>query len=84
MILVRQLSLHGTGIGLISETTINAEIKSGETIRVMPEFKLPTIPVNLIFPHKKMPKRGALFAPEIIAKSSRTSEKIACILDELD
>jgi hypothetical protein len=50
----------------------------------MPEFKQPTIPVNLIFPHKKMAKRGALFASENIAQSSRTSERIACILDELD
>lgn len=65
MSLVKQLTLKGAGIGLLSEKLVAAERKAGSLIHILPSFKLPKTPIFLLYPSKKMPKRISIFIQEI-------------------
>jgi len=65
MSVLKQLTLEGAGIGLISEMAVRTEKKKGELIQLLPNVILPKVPVHLVFPQKKMPRRISAFVQEI-------------------
>lgn len=53
-----QASLDGLGISLIPEFICLEHLSSGRLVRLLPEYKMPTLPVSLVYPSRKlMPKR---------------------------
>jgi DNA-binding transcriptional LysR family regulator len=68
MSLVKQLTLRGAGIGVFGEKMARDEKREGSLIQVLPNFNLPKVPIYLLFPHKKMPKRISAFAQEILER----------------
>jgi DNA-binding transcriptional LysR family regulator len=66
MSLVKQLTLLGAGIGIFGEKMAREEKKEAKLIQVLPQFKLPKVPIYLLFPQKQMPKRISTFAKEIL------------------
>lgn len=65
MSLIKQLTLRGAGIGLLSEKLVTAELKASSLIHVLPSLKLPGTPIFLLYPNKNMPKRISIFIQEI-------------------
>lgn len=65
MSVVKQLTLKGAGIGLLSDMVVKEEKKVGSLIQILPSLVLPKVPIYLLFPQKKMPKRIAVFAQKI-------------------
>ncbi len=65
MSVLKQLTLEGAGIGLLSEMVVRTEKKKGDLVQVLPNLVLPKVPIYLVFPQKKMPKRISVFAQEI-------------------
>ena len=65
MSVVKQLTLKGAGIGLLSDIVVKEEKKAGSLIQILPSLVLPKVPIYLLFPQKKMPKRIAVFAQKI-------------------
>jgi len=66
MSVLKQLTMEGAGIGLLSEMVVRTEKKKGELVQVLPNLVLPKVPIYLVFPQKKMPKRVSVFAQEIL------------------
>jgi DNA-binding transcriptional LysR family regulator len=66
MSLIKHLTLMDAGIGLLSEAVVKSEKREGSLIQVLPHVMLPKVPIHLIFPHKKIPKRISAFAKEIL------------------
>ncbi|CAH0536925.1 LysR family transcriptional regulator [Vibrio marisflavi] len=53
-----QASLDGLGISLIPEFICLEHLSSGRLVRLLPEYKMPTLPVSLVYPNRKLvPKR---------------------------
>ena len=65
MSVVKQLTLKGAGIGLLSDIVVKDEKKAGSLIQILPSLVLPKVPIYLLFPQKKMPKRIAVFSQKI-------------------
>ena len=65
MSVVKQLTLKGAGIGLLSDMVVKEEKKEGSLIQILTSLVLPKVPIYLLFPQKKMPKRIAVFAQKI-------------------
>ena len=65
MSVVKQLTLKGAGIGLLSDIVVKEEKKAGSLIQILPSLVLPKVPIYLLFPQKKMPKRIAVFTQKI-------------------
>ena len=65
MSVVKQLTLRGAGIGLISEIVVKSEKKDGTLIQILPGLILPKVPIYLLFPQRKMPKRISILAQKI-------------------
>lgn len=65
MSVVKQLTLKGAGIGLLSDIVVKEEKKEGSLIQILPSLVLPKVPIYLLFPQKKMPKRISVFAQKI-------------------
>jgi DNA-binding transcriptional LysR family regulator len=68
MSVVKQLTLSGAGIGLISDIIGKEEKKDGTLIQVLPNLILPKVPIYLLFPQKKMPKRISVFSQKIFER----------------
>ncbi len=69
--MVVALALMDLGVALIPDTMAQPCVASGSLIRLMPDWKLPTVPVLAITPSRMQPARCRLFL-EFIA--SRVSE----------
>jgi LysR family transcriptional regulator for bpeEF and oprC len=65
MSVVKQLTLKGAGIGLLSDIVVKEEKKEGSLIQILPGLILPKVPIYLLFPQKKMPKRISVFAQKV-------------------
>ncbi|MCL9783977.1 LysR family transcriptional regulator [Vibrio sp. S4M6] len=53
-----QASLDGLGISLIPEFICQEHLSSGRLVRLLPEYKMPTLPVSLVYANRKLvPKR---------------------------
>ena len=65
MSVVKEITLKGAAIGLLSEAVIKAEKKQSNFIQVLPQCQLPKVPIYLLFPQKKLPKRITVFVENI-------------------
>lgn len=68
MSVVKELTLNGTGIGLLSEVVIKAEKKVGSLVQVLSSHVLTKVPIYLVLPQKKMSKRISVFIQEILER----------------
>lgn len=66
MSLVKQLTLQCAGIGVLGEKMAHIEKKEGHLVQVLTQISLPKVPIYLLFPQRKMPKRISTFAQEIL------------------
>ena len=51
----------GDGIGILPNYAVREELKSGEIIRVLPDWKLPSGNISAVFPSSQLPPRSRLF-----------------------
>jgi LysR family transcriptional regulator for bpeEF and oprC len=65
MSVVKEITLKGAAIGLLSEAVIRAEKKQSHFIQVLPQYQLPKVPIYLLFPQKKLPKRITVLVENI-------------------
>lgn len=52
--LLHALALNGRGVALLPEFTISEDVASGKLVPLMQHYALPAIPVNLVYPSRKL------------------------------
>ena len=57
MSLVKQLTLNGAGIGLLPEELVREEKRDGQLVQILSNALIPEVPIYLVFPDRKPPKR---------------------------
>ena len=57
MSLVKQLTLNGAGIGLLPEELVREEKRDGQLVQILSNAHIPEVPIYLVFPDNKPPKR---------------------------
>ena len=66
MSVVKELASRGAGIGLLSENVVKTEKNEGLLVPVLTNLLLHKVPIYLVFPQKKIPKRISAFVQEIL------------------
>ena len=67
--LMARLARDGVGITLAEHRRVEPCVKTGELVRVLPEWRLPTAPLWAVFPGRKlMPARTRVFIDALAAK----------------
>ncbi|MBX6741761.1 MAG: LysR family transcriptional regulator [Acetobacteraceae bacterium] len=65
-------ALEGHGIAAALSYQVDAEIRAGRLVRLLPEYELPAVPVHLLVPSARlMPARVRLFLDHAAARLSR-------------
>lgn len=55
--MLRQLTVAGCGIGAFDAIVADEEIREGRLQRVLPEWSMPTLPVSVLTPERRLSKR---------------------------
>ena len=64
-----RMATHGAGITLAEQRFAEAYVKSGQLVRVLPEWRVPPVPLSAVFPgHRLMPARTRVFIDALVAK----------------
>lgn len=59
--MIRQLTLLGGGIGIMDNVLVSDDLRSGRLLPVLPEWRLPPVPVHMLTASRHMPARARLF-----------------------
>jgi DNA-binding transcriptional LysR family regulator len=60
-LLIRQLTLLGSGIGVIDRAAASDDVKAGRLLPVLPEWRLPPVPLHMLTSSRLAPARVRLF-----------------------
>jgi DNA-binding transcriptional LysR family regulator len=61
MLMIRQLTLLGAGIGVMDQSAAAADVESGRLVPVLPAWQLRPVPVHLLTSSRLLPARVRLF-----------------------
>jgi DNA-binding transcriptional LysR family regulator len=62
MLMLRQLTLLGAGIGIIDKTIAMELVTQGRLVQVLPGWQLQPVEIHLLAPSRLMPARLRVFA----------------------
>jgi DNA-binding transcriptional LysR family regulator len=61
MLMIRQLTLLGAGIGVIDRVAAREDLAAGRLLPVLPQWKLEPVPLHMLTASRLMPARARLF-----------------------
>ena len=59
--MLRELTVSGFGVGAFDAVVADADIRAGHLQRVLPGWSMPPLPINLLTPGSRLPKRVRLW-----------------------
>ena len=67
IVMARQMATAGVGLAILTEAVCIAQVRSGELVRVLPEWRLPAIPVSATFLERRhLPRRIRVLLDQMV------------------
>ena len=61
-ITMRYMVLDGAGVALLPNFAVADDLAQGRLVRVLPDYRVPNLPIAAIYPHRKLqPRKISLF-----------------------
>jgi DNA-binding transcriptional LysR family regulator len=75
--MLRQMTLHGVGISILPSYLIGRDMARGKLVRLMPEFRLPPVDVNIAYPSRRhLPAKVRTFIDHLVDHFGKTPNGI--------